>query len=201
MIAAADADTIGVSAFVRTLLIAGLRVRSLIDAALTILAMTPATACSSCPGRAANAAAWRSRRLSANRLTPCSRAAAGVWAGLPASRRPPQLAAHLVRSTAITELFDAGVAMPEVQDFARRKDPRTTRRYDKRRGNLDRAGSYVLATWYRQRADDERPLGRQPGLLVMGAADRRGPRARPGQVGADTHAPADGRTAGQLRDE
>lgn len=33
------------------------------------------------------------------------------------------------------------------------KDPRTTRRYDKRRGNLDRAGSYVLAGRYGQRGD------------------------------------------------
>lgn len=64
-----------------------------------------------------------------------------------------QLSAHSMRATAITELLNAGVTLRDVQDFARHRDPRTTRRYDKARGNLDRAGSYVLATRYGQRHD------------------------------------------------
>jgi integrase/recombinase XerD len=51
------------------------------------------------------------------------------------------LSAHFLRATAITELLNAGTALRDVQDPARHKDPRTTRRYDKNRGNLDRAGS------------------------------------------------------------
>jgi integrase len=61
-----------------------------------------------------------------------------------------QLSAHSMRSTAITELLRV-LPLQDVQDFARHKDPRTTRRYDKSRANLDRAGSYVLATRYGQR--------------------------------------------------
>jgi len=63
------------------------------------------------------------------------------------------LTPHSLRSTAITELLDAGVSLRDVQDFARHRDPRTSRRYDKQRGNLDRSGSYVLATRYGQRAN------------------------------------------------
>jgi integrase/recombinase XerD len=64
-----------------------------------------------------------------------------------------QLSAHSMRATAITGLLNAGVTLHDVQDFARHRDPRTTRRYDKARGNLDRSGSYVLATRYGQRHD------------------------------------------------
>jgi integrase len=63
-----------------------------------------------------------------------------------------QLSAHSLRATAITELLRV-VPLQDAQDFARHKDPRTTRRYDKARGNLDRAGSYVLAGRYGQRHD------------------------------------------------
>jgi integrase len=64
-----------------------------------------------------------------------------------------KLSAHSLRATAITELLNAGVTLRDVQDFARHPDPRTTRRYDKQRGSLDRAGSYVLATRYGPRHD------------------------------------------------
>ena len=52
------------------------------------------------------------------------------------------LSAHSHRATAITQLLNAGTTLRDVQDFARHKDPRTTRRYDKQRGNIDRAGLY-----------------------------------------------------------
>lgn len=63
------------------------------------------------------------------------------------------LTPHSPRATAITELLDAGVPLRDVQDFAGHRDPRTTRRYDKQCGNLDRSGSYLLATRYGRRRD------------------------------------------------
>ena len=49
---------------------------------------------------------------------------------------------------AIPELLDSGASLRDAQDFARHKDPRTTRKYDHGRGNLDRHGSYALAARY-----------------------------------------------------
>jgi integrase/recombinase XerD len=40
---------------------------------------------------------------------------------------------------------DAGVPLREVQGFAGHRDPRSTRRYDRARGRLDRHASYTLA--------------------------------------------------------
>ncbi len=54
---------------------------------------------------------------------------------------------HMLRATAITGALDAGVSLRDVQDFARHADPRTTRRYDRARHNLDRHASYALAGW------------------------------------------------------
>jgi hypothetical protein len=39
----------------------------------------------------------------------------------------------------------AGVSLRDVQEFARHADPRTTRRYDRARGALDRNAAYALA--------------------------------------------------------
>ena len=75
----------------------------------------------------------------------------GRRAGVPQAE---QLSAHSLRATAITELLDSGASLRDAQDFARHADPRTTRRYDKRRGDLDRAGSYILAARYGQRTED-----------------------------------------------
>jgi len=80
--------------------------------------------------------AWRLVRLLGKR--------AGVpqWA---------DLSPHSLRATAITEAMDAGMSLRDAQDFAMHKDPRTTRRYDKSRHNLDRHGSYMLATRFGER--------------------------------------------------
>lgn len=64
-----------------------------------------------------------------------------------------QLSPHSLRATAITEYMNAGGSLRDAQDFARHKDPRTTRRYDKNRDDLDRHASYVLATRYGVRRD------------------------------------------------
>ena len=55
---------------------------------------------------------------------------------------------HSLRHTAITAALDAGVSLRDVQDFARHADPRTTRRYDRGRDNLDRNAAHVLATYF-----------------------------------------------------
>ncbi len=68
-------------------------------------------------------------------------------AKLPAADK---MSPHSLRATAITEFLDAGGSLRDAQDFAGHADPRTTRRYDKQRHNLDRHGSYLLATRYSQ---------------------------------------------------
>jgi site-specific recombinase XerD len=64
-------------------------------------------------------------------------------AGLPQTRLSP----HSMRATAITLLLDAGTSLRDAQDFARHADPRTTRGYDRARGNLDRHGTYTLSAY------------------------------------------------------
>jgi integrase/recombinase XerD len=57
-----------------------------------------------------------------------------------------RLSPHSLRHTAITELLDAsGGDLRRAQDFADHADPRTTRRYDRARHNLDNHGAYLLA--------------------------------------------------------
>jgi Phage integrase family len=52
-----------------------------------------------------------------------------------------------VQITAVTTMLDAGVDLREVQIAARHADPRTTMRYDRARGNLDRHPNYILAAF------------------------------------------------------
>lgn len=72
-------------------------------------------------------------------------------AGIP---QASQLSPHSLRHTAITELLNAGASLRDAQDFARHKDPRTTRRYDRARGSLDRHGAWTLAGRYGVKDDD-----------------------------------------------
>ena len=44
-------------------------------------------------------------------------------------------------------LVDAGVPRRDVQIAARHADPRTTTRYDRARGNLDRHANYIVAAF------------------------------------------------------
>jgi len=57
---------------------------------------------------------------------------------------------HSLRHTFVTESIAAGVPLQDVQDAAGHRDPRTTRRYDRSRHNLDRHPTYVLATHLRR---------------------------------------------------
>jgi integrase/recombinase XerD len=52
---------------------------------------------------------------------------------------------HDFRHGFITLCLDAGASLRDVQDIAGHADPRTTRRYDRARHNLDRHPTYLLA--------------------------------------------------------
>ncbi len=49
--------------------------------------------------------------------------------------------------TLLSTSFDAGVSLRDLQDALGHKDPRTTRRYDRSRGLLDRSPGYDLAKY------------------------------------------------------
>lgn len=68
-------------------------------------------------------------------------------AGIPAAA---EITPHSLRHTFVTESLAAGVPLQDVQDAAGHRDPRTTRRYDRSRHNLDRHPTYVLATHLRR---------------------------------------------------
>ena len=52
---------------------------------------------------------------------------------------------HDLRHAFVTLSLDAGASLRDVQDAAGHADPRTTRRYDWARHNLDRHPTYLLA--------------------------------------------------------
>jgi hypothetical protein len=53
----------------------------------------------------------------------------------------------MLRHTLVTTMHDAGVSLHDVQIAARHTDPRTTKRYDPARNNLDRHPNYILAAY------------------------------------------------------
>ncbi len=54
---------------------------------------------------------------------------------------------HTLRHAFITTSFDAGVPLRDVQEAASHADPRTTMRYDRARGSLDRHATYIVAAY------------------------------------------------------
>lgn len=85
------------------------------------------------PGRRLDEpAAWRLVRRLARR------------ADLPAADR---LNPHSLRHAFVTAALDAGVSLRDVQDAAGHVDPRTTRRYDGARHNLDRHATYAVTAF------------------------------------------------------
>lgn len=62
-------------------------------------------------------------------------------AGLPAGVTP-----HSLRHSFATESLRLGAPLQDVQDAMGHSDPRTTRRYDRSRHNLDRSPNYLLAS-------------------------------------------------------
>jgi FAD/FMN-containing dehydrogenase len=47
----------------------------------------------------------------------------------------------------LTAALDAGVPLRDVQEAASHADPRTTMRYDRARGSLDRHATYIVAAY------------------------------------------------------
>jgi integrase/recombinase XerD len=62
---------------------------------------------------------------------------------------------HSFRHAFVTLARDAGAPLEDVQDAVGHADPRTTRRYDRARYNLDRYPGYALATYLAQSARQE----------------------------------------------
>ena len=54
---------------------------------------------------------------------------------------------HALRHACITTSFDTGVRLRDVQEAASHADPRTTMRYDRARGSLDRHATYIVAAY------------------------------------------------------
>jgi integrase/recombinase XerD len=54
---------------------------------------------------------------------------------------------HTLRHAFITAALDAGVPLRDVQEAASPADPRTTMRYDRARGSLDRHATYIVAAY------------------------------------------------------
>jgi integrase/recombinase XerD len=58
-----------------------------------------------------------------------------------------RLSPHSLRHAFVTLALDAGVSLRDVQNAAGHADPRTTRRYDRARHNLDRAATHAVAAY------------------------------------------------------
>ena len=58
-----------------------------------------------------------------------------------------RISPHSLRHSFITAALDAGVPLRDVQEAASHADPRTTMRYDRGRGSLDRHPTYIVATF------------------------------------------------------
>ncbi len=58
-----------------------------------------------------------------------------------------RISPHCLRHSFITAALDAGVALRDVQEAASHSNPRTTMRYDRGRGSLDRHATYIVATF------------------------------------------------------
>jgi site-specific recombinase XerD len=58
-----------------------------------------------------------------------------------------RISPHSLRHAYVTNALDAGVPLRDVQIGARHSDPRTTARYDRARGNLDRHANHTLAAY------------------------------------------------------
>ena len=54
---------------------------------------------------------------------------------------------HTLRHAFITAALDAGVPLRDVQEAASHTDPRTTMRYDRARGSLDRHATDIVAAY------------------------------------------------------
>ncbi len=58
-----------------------------------------------------------------------------------------RMSPHSLRHSFITAALDPGVPLRDVQEAASHTDPRTTMRFDRGRGSLDRHATYIVATF------------------------------------------------------
>jgi integrase/recombinase XerD len=65
----------------------------------------------------------------------------------PESARPSRPTRSDTRSSPPRTSFDVGVPLRDVQEAASHADPRTTIRYDRARGSLDRHATYIVAAY------------------------------------------------------
>ena len=84
-------------------------------------------------------------------------APAAPWIYTGSLENHPELVAricsHAMRHAYANLSLDAGVSERDLQDAMRHKDPRTTRRYDRSRGVLDRSPGYTLAAYLSAASD------------------------------------------------
>ncbi|MEU1518305.1 tyrosine-type recombinase/integrase [Streptomyces sp. NPDC005811] len=73
-------------------------------------------------------------------------------AGLP---QADSIKPHALRHGFITDALDSGVPLHEVQDAAGHRDPRTTQRYNRRRGRLDGHPAYKVAAAMAERLAED----------------------------------------------
>ncbi len=73
-------------------------------------------------------------------------AAYGTVSWLAEAARVGKLTPHGLRATMVTLALGQGMPLRDVQDSARHADPRTTRRYDRDRGSLNRSAPTGLLT-------------------------------------------------------
>ena len=87
----------------------------------------------------------------------------GGWTGMapggssarsPATRIGKTITPHTLRHAFIAAALDAGVPLRDVQEAASHADPRTTMRYDRARGSLDRHATYIVAAYVAGAADN-----------------------------------------------
>lgn len=71
-------------------------------------------------------------------------------AELPAAEK---LSPHSLRHSVATAALDAGSPLRDVQDLLGHADPRTTRKYDRSRGSLDRSPVYRIAALFAENED------------------------------------------------
>jgi integrase/recombinase XerD len=87
---------------------------------------------------------------------------------------------HTLRHAFITAALDAGVPLRDVQEAASHAGPRTTIRYDRARGSLDRHATYIVAA-YVAGASRQEPSVQQRPPPGRAATARRRPGSRKGQ--------------------
>ena len=78
---------------------------------------------------------------------------------------------HTLRHAFITAALDAGVPLRDVQEAASHADPRTTMRYDRARGSLDRHATYIVGAYVAALPGNSR-TGRETLRLAVAAARR-----------------------------